>query len=1063
MRICFVALELLGPFQGGGIATALAGQAEHHARDHDVTVLYVNSNLTAKDVPEWEAFYARRGIRFVLADLTNYYDLDVKIQNRSFAVKEYLDTWDESFDVLFFHDYRGLGYYTALARQMGLGFAGTRIGTVIHGPSAWARSLNVSRDDEAALTLYDIERKQVAYSDFVIAPSNDILDWCRAQGWTLPADTRVISNLLPFRVDSHSGLERGERATVDEVCFYGRLETRKGFFTFLEAINYLHKNRLALPRKVTFLGSFCLNGYRNAASAVLEAAAGWECEFELLNSLGHEEAIATLVKRRPLTVIPSRDESFGLTAYECLAFGIPCLMADRGALRTLAAEPERSDLLVEPVASTLALRIRDCLETGAVIGAIDPVHLDAEEVWDRLLADLGTPAPPPDPTRAVISLDPNSKPAPAPEVPLVSVVLVHHERLEMLDIALESLRRQTWAPLEILVVDDGSAPHTLAKLTALIEAKGDDRITLLSQDIRYVGAARNLGAAQAKGDYLLFMDDDNVALPYEVETFVCTALATGADVLNTVSRIFRYVGAERSPYEIYLPTGPSLPLAFVGNTFGDANALIRRDVFEALGGFDEDYGVGCEDYALFNRAFLAGKRMQLVPEVLFDYRAEADSMTRTLKPSNYLINQMHGAAPLFQSDAQVSMTDLRPLLRFAFYKATAEEFKFWRSESSKTRRHPELEDTLARFQKAPNGPGAVEAVAGMLAADGHLTAALQLLERNKVEAKGDVLAKLQELDSRRLARAAAAGVQRNLSVNPAFEFWTLGTRCEGVSANQYVANEWLVPGSKHRPGVIVSQRHDVALMKTSQLGIDTYLRAQINEADPEGYMFLAQRNFEIGALLQREMALSLLVRASWEGDLPIFLRIIEKLGTDRIQDLKPIGGPPRVTRDWRRVRMEFDLRAFDPASLPGSAFFSVMIPLPIRFVNFVDITDVVLVPAGDAVDVAPYISPAEFQRAAHRCFTVGHGAKATPLEQARLRLSLTPAQAERVSKSSRLQIIGPCVILGDDGIARRVEVRSAVCEGANAGGAILILTLDAPTVAGVVLRDLIAVTNYVEG
>ena len=42
MKLCFVALEILGPFTGGGIATALAGQAEHHARSHDVTVLYVH-------------------------------------------------------------------------------------------------------------------------------------------------------------------------------------------------------------------------------------------------------------------------------------------------------------------------------------------------------------------------------------------------------------------------------------------------------------------------------------------------------------------------------------------------------------------------------------------------------------------------------------------------------------------------------------------------------------------------------------------------------------------------------------------------------------------------------------------------------------------------------------------------------------------------------------------------------------------------------------------------------------------------------------------------------------
>ncbi|MEM9780389.1 MAG: glycosyltransferase family 4 protein, partial [Pseudomonadota bacterium] len=374
MKICFVALEILGPFSGGGIATALAGQAEHHAQNHDVTVLYVHPNLAAEDAAQWQDYYAERNITFVRADFDSFYPQNT-IPKRSFAVKQYLEAWDQSFDAIFFHDYLGLGYYTALARRLGLGFENVHLGTVVHGPSEWARTLNMVGDDVDNISLYEMERKQAEYSDFIVAPSQQILDWCTEQGWVLPENSRAISNLLPNRIDLHSGLETGERLEgLDEVVFFGRLEIRKGFFTFLDAIKYMHKHGLQIPKKITFLGAFCTNSDRNSASTVLEYAEGWDCDVQLLNNYDHEEAIKYLIANRPLTVVPSVDESFGLTAYECLAFGIPTLFSDRGALSTLPTEAERAAVLFDPKPNILGERIAQVLREGIVIAGVHETH-----------------------------------------------------------------------------------------------------------------------------------------------------------------------------------------------------------------------------------------------------------------------------------------------------------------------------------------------------------------------------------------------------------------------------------------------------------------------------------------------------------------------------------------------------------------------------------------------------------------------------------------------------------------------------------------------------------------
>ena len=78
--------------------------------------------------------------------------------------------------------------------------------------------------------------------------------------------------------------------------------------------------------------------------------------------------------------------------------------------------------------------------------------------------------------------------------------------------------------------------------------------------------------------------------------------------------------------ERWLPLGPATTVGLFKNCYGDANALVRRDAFDALGGFTEDPGVGHEDWELWARAVLRGYRLQVVPEALYWYRLAGGGM-----------------------------------------------------------------------------------------------------------------------------------------------------------------------------------------------------------------------------------------------------------------------------------------------------------------------------------------------------------------------------------------------------------------------------------------------------
>ena len=222
--------------------------------------------------------------------------------------------------------------------------------------------------------------------------------------------------------------------------------------------------------------------------------------------------------------------------------------------------------------------------------------------------------------------------SPLGDRPLVSVCLTHFNRTVYLRWALESLRRQDqcW-PFEVILVDDGSTTEEARAYLERLEPEFHERHwRIVRQENRYLGAARNAAARHSRGKYLLFMDDDNYADPDEISTLAAIAERTGADILTCAVRFW---SGNESPDETsvaaqlqWVPMGAAIESGFFWNAFGDANALVKREVFETLGGFVELHGTTCEDWEFFARAVFSGFDLQVVPLPLFWYRLHPHSM-----------------------------------------------------------------------------------------------------------------------------------------------------------------------------------------------------------------------------------------------------------------------------------------------------------------------------------------------------------------------------------------------------------------------------------------------------
>lgn len=237
------------------------------------------------------------------------------------------------------------------------------------------------------------------------------------------------------------------------------------------------------------------------------------------------------------------------------------------------------------------------------------------------------------------------------EQPLVSVCVTHFNRPHYLSEALESIRAQNYSHFEVILVDDGSTtPEAIAYLNQLEEefqAKGWKIIRNPAN--LFPGAARNIAARNSRGDYLLFMDDDNYAKANEIATFIKVAQNTQADILTCAMDVFTTIPGRNREFSLihrFVPMGAAVGLGLYVNLFGDMNALIKKEVYEALKGLTEERGVGGEDWELFSRATLQGYHLETIPLPLFWYRDTPGGIT---KSTHLYANSLRGIRPYLDS------------------------------------------------------------------------------------------------------------------------------------------------------------------------------------------------------------------------------------------------------------------------------------------------------------------------------------------------------------------------------------------------------------------------------
>lgn len=225
--------------------------------------------------------------------------------------------------------------------------------------------------------------------------------------------------------------------------------------------------------------------------------------------------------------------------------------------------------------------------------------------------------------------------------PLVSVIIPAFNEERFIAEAIESALAQTYEPVEVVVVDDGSTDAT-----GQIAATFPD-VELVSQVNRGLSAARNAGVAAAAGEIIAFNDADDIMLPERLETQVDHLLENESVGCVLAEQVIEVEDGAELPFWVSGTDKPLIPVEIHRRHGGHPNIhtvtmLMRRSLYIEMGGFDpgQDFS---GDVDILLRLMESGVEIARVPTPVVRRRVHANNMTQGSEESRQALFRLFKA------------------------------------------------------------------------------------------------------------------------------------------------------------------------------------------------------------------------------------------------------------------------------------------------------------------------------------------------------------------------------------------------------------------------------------
>lgn len=587
--VCIFSPDIAGPNLNGGIGTHMTALATLlSSRGKSVRLISTIGKFSHPQSKSWEYWVDWFGDRNILLDAT--FDTEYSFTYnqfpavwQSYETMLYLQEKQKMCDIVHFPEWNGAGYFSLLAKRQGTDFHHLKMVVQCHSSTFWAITGNNRMPTVDEFKTIHMEQESIRLADVLV--TTPYLDRWHMQNDFVHRRGIVLGELCSKC--QHSSVKSFYNINLKNVCFFGRLNRRKGIDLFLNAIraSCAFKNVYLIgKRDPQYFESFEVNS---------------ECSnIEVHDNLSTEDALAFMQDTGCLVVLPYVEDNYPISLIEVALSNFSYVTTNAGGIPDMI----EGNCMLKPDANTFAKFFKRISTSTIPMCKLKLDRKSNEKKWVEFHDKLSSTSYEQLPRSGNIA---------------VEVVMTTFEPSELLLQAVKSIQKQTFTgTLSILIVDDHSSNNTI--LNTLDCPRFPCRSIVTPQN-SYLGAARNFALLHLLDDtnYILFMDDDNVAKDNEIEILVKSAIHTNADIYTVLldewtSRDFP--SEKKSIQHRWLPLACGHTMT-IANDLGDANMFIKRSILKQLN-FTENR-LMYEDWELLTSAILQGFRVELVPYALF--------------------------------------------------------------------------------------------------------------------------------------------------------------------------------------------------------------------------------------------------------------------------------------------------------------------------------------------------------------------------------------------------------------------------------------------------------------
>lgn len=625
MRV-FVTTELF-PFTHGGIGRSIANMLSVSTEDElaHTAVVWAGDQL---DATRFAMVYPK--VRLVVASRQTYQlaDEDGTSYPPEWAFTDSEWHWrsvsamqgvrrlatQAKLDYVEFPDWGGLGFASIQEKLLGRSFTDTVLAVRLHTADSLLADVDSRAANKHALSVYDLERKALADCDLIVAQLPEV---ARAiQSFFSFSDDewkpRVCMHASPVLLDVGTVASRSIEPSPDvSIVFPSKIQHLKRPELFIRGCCGFLRSSPAYLGSIVFAAHASDEKYLQRIKRMIPA--DLQARFSFLSDLSAPERHNVI--SRSICVTTSPFESFCLSAYEASLSGAVCVLN--------GANPAFGD-------NSPWLDGVNCVKFDGGAPSLASALVRAVQGGSREVVHVPqSPAPwtlAPRPRQAPTTAAPGS-------APLVSVVVPHFNLGDYLHRTVDSILASTYSNVEIVVVDDCSTDSfsqlTIERLTGIHE-----RLRIVRNEMNLgLAATRNVALSHVRGEYVLTLDADDLIGPGFIELAVAALSSQPIyDFVVPQTGFFHdadegQIGRQVAFVDYAVFYGEAGAAGLFENRFSTATCLARTRVLRELQ-YREDLEA-YEDWDLYMRAVMAGKRFIVTNGIHFFYRRRNESMFHT--------------------------------------------------------------------------------------------------------------------------------------------------------------------------------------------------------------------------------------------------------------------------------------------------------------------------------------------------------------------------------------------------------------------------------------------------